>query len=84
MHSLLPAVAETSLPSRWLAMDVSSDSDIPAFRRHVTMFITMCRCVLDLKCTETLWYSLIILSPAVQGGEARGTYADAVGAVMRK
>jgi hypothetical protein len=31
-------VAETLPPSRCLAMDARSDSDIPAFRRHVTIF----------------------------------------------
>jgi hypothetical protein len=30
--------AETCLPSRWLAMDVSSGSIIPASRRHVTVY----------------------------------------------
>jgi hypothetical protein len=30
-------VAETWLPSHCLAMDARSDSDIPAFRQHVTI-----------------------------------------------
>jgi hypothetical protein len=34
-------VKEPWLPSRCLAMDVRSDSDIPAFRRHATMYINV-------------------------------------------
>jgi hypothetical protein len=40
--SIVPCIsvaAETCLPSRYLAMDVSSGYTIPAFRRHVTIFI---------------------------------------------
>jgi hypothetical protein len=33
-----PMIQETWLPSRCLAMDVRSDSDNPAFRRHATLF----------------------------------------------
>jgi hypothetical protein len=32
-------VAETWLPNRCLAMDARSDSDIPAFKRHVAILI---------------------------------------------
>jgi hypothetical protein len=35
---LLGVVAETCFSSSCLAMDISSDSTIPAFRRHVTIF----------------------------------------------
>jgi hypothetical protein len=33
--------ARTCLPSRWLVMNVSSDSTIPAFRRHVTIYTSI-------------------------------------------
>jgi hypothetical protein len=39
MHSLLSVVEETWLPIRCLAMDARSDSDIPSFRRNVTIYI---------------------------------------------
>jgi hypothetical protein len=34
----LTLLREQCLPSRWLAMDVYLDFDIPAFRLHVTIY----------------------------------------------
>jgi hypothetical protein len=42
MHSLLPAVEETWLPSHWLPKNDCSDSDILAFRWDFTIFPRNC------------------------------------------
>jgi hypothetical protein len=71
---LLGVVAETCLPSRCLAIYVSSGSTIPAFRRHVTIFNfrTAMADSLIIRHSETL-QEVMVLEATVRSVRQRNT-----------